>query len=410
MTLDELLAAVTPDPDTTITDLTLGPSVLTGTSATDWILAGDGADTVEAADGDDVVSKSLGSGMVYGGAGRDTLSLRDVLSDPDRDWIYDVDLRSGEASLRRAPDGSFEISLDSIENVAGSLLVDRLDGDGGGNVLAGYAQDDWLYGHAGDDTLWDGNGVDDLEGGDGDDYLHGGRGFLDFLDGGAGNDTINGGRGHDIAQYWDAEQIAVERAPDADDEFIVTHGEWEDRLIGIEEIWGSDGNDIYRTGAGATAIDAEAGDDRIFAGSGSDDLYGGAGNDTMFGGAGRDWLSGDAGKDHMWGDAAAPTAADHFLFEPSDTGASFRGRADVIHDFDARDTIVIVSNSDLASSDDGRSLERETYTVFGKNDAFTVRWREASGPVNDIRVKGDNPTGHIDLVMFDEDGGWIYAY
>ena len=410
MDLKELLREVTPGTQRTIVDRTMYASDLFGTNGDDWIIAGDGGDRIYSEAGDDFISKSVGHGTIDGGPGTDTLYLRDILNGYDPVAIYEVDLIYEEAFLDWAPVGNFETYLFNIENVAGSVGEDEFYGDHGPNVLAGYAGDDVLDGRGGPDALWGGAGTDDLMGGQGADYLHGGRGSLDFLEGGPGHDTIDGGGGDDVALYLNADRIEVAHIPGTENAFVVTEGKWVDRLTNIEEIWGSDGSDLYRLGASDTSVDAEAGSDTIHGGAGEDFLGGGTGKDFIFGGADADSFLGDIGRDRMWGDGWAAGAADHFFFEPSHTAEVFRGQADVIHDFDDQDTIVLISQSDLEFQEGSRMPGLGMYTVFDRGEAHVVRWQEMSGSIHDVVVRGDDPTDQIDTIMFDTDGGWSYGY
>ena len=85
--------------------------------------------------------------------------------------------------------------------------------------------------------------------------------------------------------------------------------------IGLDEIFGGDGDDLIATeesvdvveggtgddklvgGAGADEVRGNEGDDVVSTGSGNDAGFGGAGDDTVQGGSGHDWLSGGDGDD-----------------------------------------------------------------------------------------------------------------
>ncbi|MBE9242639.1 beta strand repeat-containing protein [Synechocystis salina] len=132
--------------------------------------------------------------------------------------------------------------------------------------------------------LMGGEGNDQLQGGDGRDSLSGGVGD-DTLIGGLGADTLNGDDGIDTVDY-SASNAAVTANLTTQ---IASGGHAQgDRLIGIENIEGSDFNDNL------TGSDA---DNLLLGGTGNDTLNGGAGNDILVGGLGNDSMSGGTGND-----------------------------------------------------------------------------------------------------------------
>ncbi len=138
-----------------------------------------------------------------------------------------------------------------------------------------------------------GDGNDVLIGNDAANVLVGMRGN-DTLDGGAGADTLEGGVGTDTVTYVRstvAVDINLTRAAQ-----VGGHAQG-DVLILIENIVGSNLNDILTGDAGANLLDGGAGNDILRGGGGSDRLLGGAGNDTLNGGLGDDALTGGAGND-----------------------------------------------------------------------------------------------------------------
>ncbi|MDP6547221.1 MAG: calcium-binding protein, partial [Phycisphaerae bacterium] len=135
-------------------------------------------------------------------------------------------------------------------------------------------------------------GVDNLTGGLGDDWLRGG----------AGNDTIDGGDNGaegDTVSYFDAENsVTVDLSGSATGDGTATStagtnaaGIGDDILIGIENIEGSDFDDLFIGDAGANFIDGDYGNDTITGGAGNDTLTGGGGSDTFI------YQSGDSGVD-----------------------------------------------------------------------------------------------------------------
>jgi len=65
------------------------------------------------------------------------------------------------------------------------------------------------------------------------------------------------------------------------------------------KVFGGNGNDHIKTGAGDDFVYGGDGNDHVQAGDGDDHLHGGAGNDELDGGNGFDWLFGEAGNDQL---------------------------------------------------------------------------------------------------------------
>nr|WP_308813352.1 Ig-like domain-containing protein [Pseudomonas capeferrum] len=166
-----------------------------------------------------------------------------------------------------------------------------------GHTLQGTAADDVLLAGAGNDTLQGGDGNDVLAGGDGQDLLYGGSGD-DLLIGGAGNDLLDGGTGVDTASYASASgavRVELDRVGAQD-----TGSAGADTLTGIENLIGSDYDDVLVGNAGDNVLDGGRGNDALMGGAGSDTLVGGQGDDILTGGAGSDtfvWQKGDSGHD-----------------------------------------------------------------------------------------------------------------
>ena len=133
-----------------------------------------------------------------------------------------------------------------------------------------------LVGNGEADVITGGTGNDILIGESDNDQLYGGGGN-DLLDGGSGNDLLDGGTGSDTASYMDAGAgVTV-------DLNIVgaqnTVGAGQDTLVSIENLTGSDYDDI---------LTGDDGDNVLIGGGGQDTLTGNDGSDTF------KWDSGDA--------------------------------------------------------------------------------------------------------------------
>jgi Ca2+-binding RTX toxin-like protein len=134
---------------------------------------------------------------------------------------------------------------------------------------------DLIQGTGGDDEIYALNGNDSIQG----------FGGADRLDGGGGNDT---------AFYTDS-HVGVTVNLDAGRGW---HGTAEgDRLISIENVFGSFYADALIGNYQANVLTGDGGNDTLVGGWGTDTLVGGDGDDTLKGGGGADTLNGGAGID-----------------------------------------------------------------------------------------------------------------
>jgi Ca2+-binding RTX toxin-like protein len=171
---------------------------------------------------------------------------------------------------------------------ARSTDIEHIFGMGGDDVIylstddangdLGYRET--AYGNDGNDQIYGGSHYNTLYGGSGDDLLETGKG-QHFLYGGAGNDRLDGTIGYgDWALYEGAAGgvvVSLLLQGTAQD----TRGDGIDTLIGIENLGGSNFNDILRGDAGANRLEGGEGDDLLRGGAGNDDLQGRRGVDTV---------------------------------------------------------------------------------------------------------------------------------
>ncbi len=203
-----------------------------------------------------------------------------------------------------------------VVNVIGSVLDDRLHGNDQDNALIGLHGNDRLFGGKGNDYLDGGAGEDVLSGGEDDDRLFGGRDF-DQLIGGSGEDQLYGGDAMDF--LWGGEDDDRIFGGDGDDRLFGESGrdylnggagdDWAlydrsagavhvdlqngtafrgdaagDTLVSIENIAGSQWNDVLTGDAAANVLFGDGGSDQLSGGAGGDRLVGGAGADGLDGG------------------------------------------------------------------------------------------------------------------------------
>ena len=307
-----------------------------GTPLTDDLTGTSGNDTLKGFQGDDRLSGLGGNDRFYGGLGAD-----EILGGSGTDTAYYtgstgsvvIDLTLGTGSGGYAAGDT----LDSIENVTGSIHADSLLGNGAANRLKGGNGNDTLMGLAGNDLLIGGTGSDQMDGGagfdmvsyqgasrgasvnlrndqmqgaaagdtitnveslrgssfgdslimgDGDNLIQG-RGGDDFLDGGNGNDRLVGGAGADFLHGSTGVDTAIYRNSDAGVVVALNSGSntgghaQGDVLSWVENITGSQHGDLITGDLLDNRLRGLDGDDTLTGRAGRDDLRGGAGSDSF---------------------------------------------------------------------------------------------------------------------------------
>lgn len=184
--------------------------------------------------------------------------------------------------------------------------IDTVDGTEGSDFLYGWEEGDDIRADFMSDTLNGGGGDDYLFGGGGWDHLHGGD-DNDTLFGGWGGDELDGGEGTDTAVYLTSLQPVYVNLLAG----FGSSGEAEsDTYTSIEDVVGSDhddviiGNDVGNVLEGRRGGDrlyGEGGDDHLYGDEGIDRVYGGEGFDHLYGGGDTDYLRGEGGPDDLNG-------------------------------------------------------------------------------------------------------------
>ena len=244
-----------------------------GDSASNVLSGLDGDDTLKGESGLDTLDGGLGDDTLFGGADADILiggeGLHDIVdySDVVANGVK-VDLEAGTAT------GDGNDTLETIEDIRGSDLVDTLSGDALVNTI---------YGGDGADVLEGGAEIDSLYGEGGDDILRGDEGN-DFLFGG---DTLGVDTGSDTADYTTVENLTdtgivadLTQAVQVSEDGYGT----QDTLLGIENVSGSKYNDLIKgsdTTAELNILSGNDGDDSFVTSDGKDSFVGGDGKDTI---------------------------------------------------------------------------------------------------------------------------------
>lgn len=263
--------------------------------------------------GDDFIRIERGDGAVHGDAGYDVLSFENVT----QSYRAELDLLTGRATSwfvnRLNLDQSIiELSeLSGFEEVIGGETVrDHFNGSNQADRFITRGDADSLRGRGGNDELFGGDGNDTLRGDEGDDLLHGGAGN-DLLNGGLFDDEI------DTASYANARFEGEEGDLAAGDFGGVTvdldagtasGAQGNDTLENIENVIGSQSDDLLRGdggdnvlsgGSGNDTLEGRGGDDVLVLGDGSDVARGDAGDDVFIIGIGDATVDGGAGQDRV---------------------------------------------------------------------------------------------------------------
>ena len=231
-----------------------GGDYLRGNAGNDTLIGEDGEDILDGGAGDDLLEGGAMADMLYGNGGIDTASY--ILSPAA---VY-LNLAKHVFSGGDAAGDNMQ----DVENLAGSMLNDRIIGSAGANVLTGNFGDDTIQGCAGNDVIYGDLGPTNAAIASGD---------CDCCE-----DTP---RYFTLLTYEESIALAVPTDPTASD---LIYGD-----EGNDTIYGEQGNDLLVGGLG---------NDSILGGAASDILVGGAGNDTLEGGASFDILMGGGDFDY----------------------------------------------------------------------------------------------------------------
>ena len=308
---------------------------------------GDTLDSIEYLSGsghDDTLTGDAADNTFEGAAGADTLDGGegiDTASYSGSSSRVDVRLSGTVVNYGDATGDT----LTGIENLIGSAHNDILAGDRQANTLAGLDGNDLLWASSGDDLLTGGPGADRLVGGAG----------LDTASWAGSSEAVTV-RLHSLAaRGGDAEGDTFPYTVDV--AYTDADGvEQTDSLPDVENLIGSNHDDILAGDRRDNDIDGGFGDDTLYGGpgGGDDEMTGGPGNDRLFGGQGNDTLIGGQGDDRL----AGGPGADVFVFGPgegADTVTDFSGGTDRI-DLMAFD-IESIDALTMTTGDDGVTLD-----------------------------------------------------
>ncbi len=202
--------------------------------------------------GNDTIDGGTGADTMIGGLGNDTYYVDNVGDQVIENGNEGVDLVISSVSFSLGG-GVENLTLTGTGNLngTGNALDNVITGTSGDNVITTGDGNDTVYAGAGNDTVDGGNGVDTI------DYSSDTQGLTASLTAGTASGA---GIGTDT----------------------IAHFENLNSGSGADTVSGTDGDNIFHTGAGNDSIVAGAGNDLLDGGAGADQMWGGAGNDTYY--------------------------------------------------------------------------------------------------------------------------------
>ncbi len=326
-----------------------GANVLTSGAGNDILTSGVDADTIVAGAGNDHITVLGGADTVAGGAGNDTLVI---------DYSARLtDVTGGVIGGNLGTGYTGSISDTTVHSVDFNTIENFIVTTGRGN--------DSITTGDGADILSGGKGNDVLNGGGGDDVLRGGGG-RDTLIGGAGSDVLNGGGGTDVADYSGAGRGVNASLLDG---VATDDGDGSsDTLIQIENLVGSQFNDVLAGNNDANTLTGGAGRDVLRGHGGDDVLIGGRGDDTLHGGGGDNDVAVMSGR-----------RADYTVTEQA--GGKYR-ITDAVANRDGSDVLATI---EWVRFSDGTTVRVEDLlsqaSPATEDDAFLVGKEDLAGPL-----------------------------
>lgn len=261
-------------------------------------------------------------------------------------------------------------SDDVIQGRTGNDVIYARQGD---DIVHAGAGHDIVFGEEGDDTIFGEDGEDSLFGGDGDDTLVGGA-DTDMVDGGTGNDTIvathddgdddiDGGEGSDTLDFSGVATSVMVDLTEGNSEGQHTGT---DHFRNIENVKGSQSDDVIVMNAQANTIEAGHGDDviqsRAREQSHNQDSNEGDGDDFVDGGDGNDLLDYSSSTASIIVDVNAGTASgsdiDHDQFRSIEDFKTGHGDDVVITD-DQDNVVDTGAGNDVVKTSSYRSTDSE---------------------------------------------------
>lgn len=311
---------------------------LTGDQFSNTLFGQAGNDVLNGEAGDDVLIGGAGADQINGGLGNDRVQYHDSSA------AVTIDLLNNTVSGGHA-DGD---TISGIEYAYGSEHADTISGDHSANTLWGAGGNDLIHGNGGNDTIYGMDGDDNLVGQAGADHLNGGEGsdWANYYNSSLGVTVDLGANTGTTGDAAGDTFFSIEKLHGSNHADVLTGDDKANRLTGYG------GNDILEGGAGADTLEGDAGSDTAsYAGSAErvivnlsantasggdadgdvltdiENLTGSDGNDLLYGDTGVNVLNGGKGDDHLWGYAGGDTLIgdegyDYARYEGSDAAVN----------------------------------------------------------------------------------------
>jgi Ca2+-binding RTX toxin-like protein len=356
---------------------------LGGGAGNDFIYGGNGNDTIDGGAGSDLIYGGFGADSISAGAGQDQVYSYD-LEGPDtldggadRDYLWLDRTSFAGAITADFSNPAVQLTLADGTRVVNLEQVHFFSGAGADSITASnytYSDGNAVFGGGGNDTLASGFNGAYLRGGAGDDRLTG----LGDFDGGDGNDFISVGKS--------ATLVAGDGRGGNGNDTLVGSGPGLVRLYGdagddlIDMTAGAASYHILQGGDGADTILGSAGDENISGGPGADSVSAGGGSDTVSSYAvdGPDTSDGGAGIDLLYADLSSLAAGFGADLSNSATLQSFADGTRFVN-FEAVNFIAGAGNDTVTSSNS--NVVNNVYGGGG-NDSLT-------GSANGAYLSGD---------------------
>lgn len=206
----------------------------------------------------------------------------------DLSWTYipDVNATGPVTFSYLVSDGMVDVAASASLTIDPGCEFQVITGTDRDDVLRACSRPAYERGEAGDDRLLGGAGNDVMLGGTGHDTAFAGAGNDVFVATvGDGNDRYDGQGGTDT---YDLSRTAAGASVNLMTGKAGSAETGADRLVDVENVVGSAGEDTLAGNTRANRLEGRAGNDLIDGGAGNDTIAGGGGNDTLVGGAGRD--------------------------------------------------------------------------------------------------------------------------
>ncbi len=239
-----------------------GKNFVIGDSASQWIVLGEGDDTLYGGGGNDTIGSHGGNDLLYGDAGDDIVSGGDgndtLVGGSGNDTLYGGDYIGGIVDTGNGIDTA--LYTDAHAGVTVNLLTGTATSSDGGDAAG-----------IGNDTLYD---IENIVGGAYSDIIIGSNAD-NKLEGGAGDDTLTGGKGNDTVDGGTGKDTAVFSGTMAD--YSISYDAATHNWTIVDTIAGRDGRDTVTNVERFQFADAF----QFQGGSGDETMTGGAGIDTV---------------------------------------------------------------------------------------------------------------------------------